>query len=310
MVVELLVRDRTRLKGPAPRARTPFSARARAGLNRLLNGVGLELSTTRARRAEDRRLAELQHRRHWGVPRYDGGITFRDEGYLRFLANVCAPFKQEIATLGRQDGASGAPFPLDNDYFGGVDAGVLYAIVRGGRACHIVECGSGFSTRLMRRAVEDGGLSTAITAIDPEPRTEIGSQAGTHIRLPVERVDVPAIVGRLAANDILFVDSSHAVRTGGDVPYLCLEVLPRLASGVLVHLHDIFLPFDYPEEWVVRRRWGWTEQYIVHAFLCYNEAFQILWPGRYMWEYHREAVLASVPMRLGRPPSSLWLVRL
>ena len=102
------------------------------------------------------------------------------------------------------------------------------------------------------------------------------------------------ILDLLSAGDILFIDSSHTVTTGGDVPYLFLEILPRLNPGVLIHIHDIFLPFDYPEQWVLED-WGWTEQYLVHAFLSYNQTFEILWPASYVWEHHRLISCASYP---------------
>jgi predicted O-methyltransferase YrrM len=226
---------------------------------------------------------------------------------LRFLTETCAPLEASLAALGREATGTEGTFPLDNDYFGGIDAEVLYCMTRLGRARQIVECGSGFSTRLMRKAVDDGKLATNITAIDPDPRIKIDQHAGTHIRLPVEQVEISVIVDTLSANDILFIDSSHRVTTGGDVPYLCLEVLPKLDPGVLIHFHDIFLPFDYPEDWVVEQRWGWTEQYLVHAFLAYNQAFEILWPARYMWEYHRQEVECAMPVAADRTPTSLWL---
>jgi hypothetical protein len=87
-----------------------------------------------------------------------------------------------------------------------------------------------------------------------------------------------------------------------------LEILPRLRQGVLVQIHDIFIPYDYPEEWVLDD-WGWTEQYLVHAFLCYNYAFEILWPASYMWDKHQPEIKRVIPnLDEDIPrPSSLWL---
>jgi hypothetical protein len=80
----------------------------------------------------------------------------------------------------------------------------------------------------------------------------------------------------LRENDVLFIDSTHMVKIGGDVVYLYLEVLPRLNSGVLVHTHDIFLPLEYPRDWVLKNHWFWSEQYLLQAFLAFNDQFEVL----------------------------------
>jgi hypothetical protein len=191
-----------------------------------------------------------------------------------------------------------------------VDAEVLYAVLRHHRPRRIIEVGSGNSTRLMRQAIKDGGLHTHLTCIDPHPRVEMRQCADEFISAPLEDTEAATALNSLAEADILFIDSSHTVMTGGDVNFLFLEALPRLKPGVLVHIHDIFLPFDYPERWVVEERWGWNEQYLVHAFLAFNNIFEITWASRYMWEYHKEAVLNSMPScPHDAMPSSLWLTR-
>lgn len=292
-----------------PGASEPFSTRVKLAINTLLNPLGLELSTTRKEHAETARLKKLQMRGHWHEPRYSRGLEFRPQEYRQFLQQVCHAHQQSylrlprLADEGREDG-----FFLDNGWFGPVDAEVLYCMIRHFQPAQIVEIGSGFSTRLMQRAIEDSGLKTNLTCIDPQPRVEMLRQADEHIRKPVEDLDPKVITDVLQANDILFIDSSHTIMTGGDMPFLFLEVLPRLKKGVLIHIHDIFLPHDYPEEWVVNFRWGWTEQYLVHAFLCYNTAFEVVWPARYMWENHKAEVLELFPSgRAGASPSSLWL---
>lgn len=86
----------------------------------------------------------------------------------------------------------------------------------------------------------------------------------------------------LEANDILFIDSTHVLKIGGDVKYEYLEILPRLQNGVIVHSHDIFFPCEYPKNWTLENHWFWTEQYLLQAFLAFNSAFEILWAGQYM----------------------------
>ena len=114
---------------------------------------------------------------------------------------------------------------------------------------------------LFRQAITDGPLSTRLVSIDPVPRREIAQHADEVIVDRVETLDPSFILSRLQRNDFLFIDSSHEIKTGNDVLYLYLRILPSLAPGVIVHMHDIFLPFEYPKEWIVQNRWLWGEQY-------------------------------------------------
>jgi predicted O-methyltransferase YrrM len=231
--------------------------------------------------------------------------------FLRFLANLCIRHREEFMKLPRTRLEGHDEFFVTNPWFGPFDAEVLYSALRTFRPATVMEVGSGFSTLLIRRAISDGDLATRLLCIDPMPRVDIRKQADEHVQRRVEELDPSELAHRLGANDILFIDSSHTVNAGGDVPYLFLEVLPRLAPGVLVHIHDIFLPFDYPKEWVVDYGWNWNEQYLVGALLYANNAVELLWPAHYMWRCHREElreIIPSEPSLFG--PSSLWLRKL
>src|SRR5262249_46442361 len=113
-------------------------------------------------------------------------------------------------------------------------------------------------------------------------------------------------------NDILFIDSSHVFRVDSDVRFLFLEVLPRLNPGVLIHIHDIFLPYDYPRDWIVKEHRFWNEQYLLHAFLLFNRAFEVLWAGSYMHTRHsdklKRAFASYDPASVW--PGSFWMRRL
>lgn len=193
------------------------------------------------------------------------------------------------------------------DWFPRLDGAMAYALVRSIRPNRIVEVGSGHSTRFLARAVQDERLATAILAIDPAPRAALRG-------LPVEwlAATVPgcgiAPFESLAAGDILFIDSSHILMPGTDVDFLLNEVLPALPSGVLVHIHDIFLPDDYPPEWNWR---GYNEQLGVASLLTGN--WDVLFASRYvatrMGERLRETVVAALPLPAGAFESSLWLVK-
>jgi hypothetical protein len=282
-----------------------LSTRVKEILNSLLAPVGLEVSTTLARRLESARLQRLQGKRHWEAPHYNTALLFDDERCLEFLRTTCVPFKTDYLGFSPQGNGS-AQFHLQNGWFDAVDAEVLYSVIRKLKPRHIFEVGSGYSTKLMRKAIDDGRLATKITSVDPGPNTSLVSVADEYRKHPIEEMQASDIAGSLGADDILFIDSSHTVKTGGDVPFLFLEVLPRLEPGVFIHVHDIFFPFDYPARWVLEG-WGWNEQYLVHAFLAYNETFEILWPASYMWAQHRGEIEKVIPAGQETMPSSLWL---
>jgi hypothetical protein len=287
-----------------------FRGNVKTALNAVLRPAGLEIGTTLKKRTEDARLRKLQERGHWNEPRYTQGLALDSEAALAFLSETCLPYRAEWERLPLSPNGDESQYFLENGWFKSIDAEVLYSVLRRFQPANIVEVGSGFSTRLMRRAINEGKLATRITSIDPHPNTSVQPYADEYIRAAVEDVEAAKILNLLSAGDILFIDSSHTVKTGGDIPYLFLEILPRLSPGVFIHIHDIFLPFDYPEEWVLEDC-GWNEQYLVHAFLAYNEAFEILWPASYVWAHHRSEILrvistASVAAR----PSSLWLKKL
>ena len=287
-----------------------FTTYVKLQLNALLNPIGLEIGTTLRRRTEAARVQRLQGAGHWTKPKYDEGLNINPERSLEFLTQNCAPYKSDYLDFPRSSNGDGNGYYLNNGWFGAIDAELLYGVMRKQKPRRVFEVGSGFSTRLMLRAIRDENLSTAITSVDPEPRVGIAHCVSEHIATPIEQVDPARIVDSLDEGDLLFIDSSHSVTTGGDVPYLLLEVLPKLRKGVWIQIHDIFLPFDYPEPYV-SAGWGWSEQYLVHAFLCYNDVFEVLWPARYMWEYHRPAVLDMIPAEENVfPPSSLWLRKL
>ena len=287
-----------------------LSTTIKNGLNAALRPLGLEIGTTLKRRIEDERLRRLQASGHWEAQKYTAGLRVDDQAALQFLSETCAPYRSEYRTFAPSPNGDESQYFLENGWFESVDAEILYSLLRRFQPANIVEVGSGFSTRVMRRAINEGKLATRITSIDPHPNTSVAPYADECIKSPVEDIEAERIVDILNAGDILFIDSSHTVKTGGDVPYLFLEILPRLKPGVLIHIHDIFLPYDYPEKWVFED-WGWTEQYLVHAFLSFNQAFDILWLGSYMWEHHAPEISALIPNAspLARP-SSLWLKRL
>lgn len=194
---------------------------------------------------------------------------------------------------------------FDQDWFPRLDAAAAYAIVRQVKPRHIVEIGSGHSTRFLAQAVADGGLSTQIHCIDPAPRASLAALKVRHCPALLKDTD-PAIFSALQADDILFIDSSHIAMPGTDVDRLFLDVLPRLAAGVLIHIHDITLPDAYPTSWAWR---GYNEQLLVAALLQ-GEAYEIVFSSHIV--AHRSTlahrrVLAELPLMPGALETSLWL---
>ena len=202
-----------------------------------------------------------------------------------------------------------------NRMFGPGDAEILYSMIRHLKPQRMIEIGSGFSTLLAKAALDRNraeGQDSEHICIEPYPKSWLENVNGTRlIRQPVETIDL-AFFEQLGANDVLFIDSSHVLRIGGDVQFEYLEILPRLQPGVFIHVHDIFLPFEYPLSWIRDRKWFWTEQHLVQAFLAFNSAFEVVLALNYLNAHHREALACAAPI-YGESalsgPSSLWIRR-
>lgn len=193
---------------------------------------------------------------------------------------------------------------LDQSWFPSLDAAVAYAIVRERKPRQVIEVGSGHSTRVLSRAL--GGVG-GIVAVDPAPRADIVDLPGVRVvNATVQSVPADLFAG-LAPGDAVFIDSSHILMPGSDVDLLFNRVLPDLPSGTLVHIHDIFLPFDYPEAWGWR---AYNEQQGVVPMLAgggWRPLFSSAWATRRMADRLASSVLARLPRPADALPASLWL---
>jgi len=162
-----------------------------------------------------------------------------------------------------------------NGMISGLDGAAFYALMRSRKPARYLEIGSGNSTKFVARAQRDGGLSTQIVSIDPHPRAEVDSLCDEVIREPLEAVDL-SVFERLEAGDLLFFDGSHRVFMNSDVSVFFLDVLPALPAGVLVGIHDVYLPDDYPAEIAER---FYSEQYMLAAYLLGGAEVEILLPA-------------------------------
>jgi methyltransferase family protein len=168
-----------------------------------------------------------------------------------------------------------------NGWQPGLDGGAIYGFLRDRSPVRYVEIGSGTSTKFARRAVRDGSLPTEIVSIDPVPRTEVNDLCDRMIRQSLETADL-SIFGELTAGDIVFFDGSHRIYTNSDATVFFLEILPKLPAGVLVGIHDIYLPYDYPH-WISYRYY--SEQYLLAAYLLAGQPFfRTVLPAWYVWQ--------------------------
>lgn len=238
------------------------------------------------------------------------GIDMNDEVQLDLLRNHLPKFRQEYDQFPLEPASKPGRFNLNNGLFDGTDALVAYCMIRHFKPGLIMEVGSGFSSLVAAEAMAKNEGSTLI-CIDPFPPDFVRRGfPGLHslIEKNVEDVDVE-FFSRLSSGDILFIDSSHTVKIGGDVNYLFLEVLPRLRPGVIVHVHDIFLPFDYRRDWVMDELRFWTEQYLLQAFLTFNSEFEVLIANAYLAHRYMEDLKATFPNSPWWKGGSFWMRR-
>ena len=201
-----------------------------------------------------------------------------------------------------------------NPAFAYSSAMLLHAVIRAYNARRIVEIGGGYSTLIsleaLRKNYSDG--SFALTCIEPYPKAWLRHLPIDLHLAKAEEVDLSTYTS-LKAGDILFIDSSHIAKLNSDVNFLYLRVLPRLKPGVIIHVHDIFIPYEYPRVHFTKKPPSyWNEQYVLEAFLSGNRDFEILMPGYYAQTDMQVAVTRAFPgydPSLHRATSSLWLRR-
>lgn len=203
---------------------------------------------------------------------------------------------------------------VHNPSFGAGDAELYYLMIRLKKPKQIIEIGSGASTLLALNAIRRNkaeGHGTTLTCIEPYEKEWLEKTEGiTLIRKPVEQLDL-SFFQSLQENDILFIDSSHIIRPENDVLFEYLHILPALQNGVFIHIHDIFSPRHYRQDWLAELYRFWNEQYLLEAFLYYNNAFRILFSLNYLKNDHfAELKQACVHIRPEDEPSSFWLQKL
>jgi hypothetical protein len=246
------------------------------------------------------------------------GIDLNEEAQLRLLDRLAQYYPEQPFTEQKTDGRR---YYFANDFFSFSDAIFYYCILRHLKPKRVIEIGSGFSSCVLLDT-NDLFFDSAIrcTFIDPNPQRLyglLGAVENKNIEVISRKVQDIGLgcFGELSAGDILFVDSSHVSKTGSDVNMILFDILPALPAGVHIHVHDVFYPFEYPREYVYRK-WAWNEQYLLRAFLCYNQKFLITIFPSFLERFHGERLQNALPLAWRHSPQwptlrgqSLWIER-
>lgn len=264
-------------------------------------------------------IEDLRARRVWDRRSPMVGVDMREAQQLSLLAELGRDFGVECRWP-HEASRDESEFNTDNSSFSYGCAAATHALFRKFKPRRVIEVGSGFSSRVIAAALrmneKDSGARAEYTVVDPFPGAALErlGEVGRVFRQRVELLEAD-VFRTLGGDDILFVDSGHTVRAGGDVNFLVLDILPVLAPGVVVHFHDIALPYEYAEIYFTNPRFRvfWTEAYLLQAFLCHNAAYEVLLAMNFLMRDHAAAFRSAWPHydpSIHRFPShSFWIRR-
>jgi predicted O-methyltransferase YrrM len=255
---------------------------------------------------------DVKKREHeiWNKSLIEGinGIDLKTENQIKLVNSFKKyydeiPFKSEKQTKIR--------YYFENGFYSYTDGIMLYSMIRHCRPKRIIEIGSGFSSAIMLDTNElFFSNQIELTFIEPYPDRLLSlinnkdKKISTIIESDVQEISLNNFA-KLETGDILFVDSTHVIKTGSDVNYILFEILPSLQSGVLIHFHDVFYPFEYPKEWVFMGR-NWNEDYFLKSFLMYNTKFEIKLFSEYLHRLHPQA-FKNMPLTYKNFGGNLWI---
>ncbi len=228
---------------------------------------------------------EFRPRFGHGKPAHPGLYSVIDanrEAYRKML-NDCDEFRESFLSIKDASVEKDETRPSwNNSFLPGLDIVALYSMIRMKKPERYIEIGSGNSTKVAFKAIREGKLPTVITSIDPYPRASIDSLSNKVLRIPVETMKDLSLFEELGTGDILFIDNSHRVLPNSDATVCFLEIIPLLKKGVIVHIHDIYLPYDYPQFMCDR---FYSEQYVLAAMILANpERYRSLLPNYFISE--------------------------
>ncbi|WP_025116749.1 class I SAM-dependent methyltransferase [Lysinibacillus fusiformis] len=236
------------------------------------------------------------------------GVKINEEDQLSLFTDFLESIKLFHQMIHEKNGLR---YYIKNGFFEFFDAATLYSILKSFKPKRIIEVGSGFSSSVMLDTRDKLNLNMELTFIEPFPDrlnyllTEEDKENSKIIVSKVQDVHLD-IFKNLDAGDILFIDSSHVSKIGSDVNYLIFEVLPELKEGVIIHFHDIFFPFEYPQEWLYKGYY-WNEAYILRSFLQYNKSFSIIYWNDFIYQKEQDKLkdeYLSIDKTFG---GSIWI---
>ena len=239
------------------------------------------------------------------------GINFQLNNQLHNLSNLI--FKNELIELKLEKNSPNYSFTIDNSFFERGDTEIYYQLIRQLQPKNILEIGSGYSTLIALEAIKKNkeihGANTNITCIEPYENDWLNDLNVNVLRKKIEDVDEKYYLN-LKHGDILFIDSSHIIRPQGDVLKIFLEIVPRLNKGVLIQIHDIFTPKDYPEKWVIKENKFWNEQYLVESIIMNNNNYEIYLILNYLKNKAYKELKDVCPyLKKSTEPGSIYLLK-
>jgi hypothetical protein len=256
-----------------------------------------------------------ERERIWPAQPVIGGVDWNDAGHRQLLTEV---FPRLLPLYDYPEALPESPdlanFYTRNDQFSWLDSRALFVLLHHWKPARMIEVGSGYSSLLTADVNRRWfGKRMDVTCIEPYPRQFLKNGIEGITRLIQAKVqDVPVSeFASLRAGDILFIDTSHITKTGSDVNRLYFDVLPTIAPGVHIHIHDIFLPHEYPQPWVIDQNRSWNEQYLVRALLMYSSGFRVEFGCAYAAHTFPDLVIKALahPKGLCYGGGSLWLTK-
>jgi predicted O-methyltransferase YrrM len=239
-----------------------------------------------------------EHPELWHDRPLPAGIDWDLDGQVAVARELSAVYGElaDVAARGPAVDMS-SEITLINGSFSGADACAYYGVVRTRQPQRVVEVGGGWSTIFLAHALARNDRPARITVIEPEPDPRLLARIPKDWDVQTSLLQFADLAAfeALAAGDVCFYDGSHVARAGSDVNWFFFEVLPRLAPGVLVHIHDIYWPDDYHDQWIYGDGLSWNEQYVLQAFLMHNQAYRVRLANHLLCALREDEVRAIYP---------------
>lgn len=254
----------------------------------------------------------------WSKDSELSGVDFNEQQQIELLSLFQNQFKKEYEAFEKTHSAKPYIYHINNGMFESVDGEILYCMIRNFKPKRILEVGSPNAAFLCVQAIsknkeDDEKYSCELVAIEPNSNEIMKAGFPGLSKLisePIQNVPESEFT-KLEENDIFFIDSNHVVRIGSDTTHEYLNIIPRLKKGVIIHVHDVFLPAEYPK-WVLGLRRFWNEQYLLQAFLAFNSSFKVLWAASFMHLKHSDMLEAAFSSykKTQRWPGSFWMQKI